>query len=65
VSNQPYSTTLNGANSIKTLFVTEGENLVSLFKLMKLFINNRLVVQNYAKNYGRKCVGLILEKKEY
>ena len=30
ISNQVYSTTLVGANPIKSLFVTEGENLVSI-----------------------------------
>ena len=66
MSNQVYSTTLGGANPLKSLFVTEGENLVSFFLINSIFnINNRLVVQDYVKNYGTKCVELTLEKKVY
>ena len=36
VSNNPYSTTYGGINPIKSLFVSEGENLVS-FYLNKIY----------------------------
>ncbi len=38
MSNQVYSTTLGGANPLKSLFVTEGENLVSFFLINSIFI---------------------------
>ncbi len=40
VSNQLYTTTLGGANPLKSLFVTEGENLVSIFFInIEIYIN--------------------------
>ncbi len=40
ISNQVYSTTLVGANPLKSLFVTEGENLVSTI-LNKFYLLNK------------------------
>ena len=40
VSNQLYTTTLGGANPLKSLFVTEGENLVSVFFInIEIYVN--------------------------
>lgn len=62
-SNHLYSTSLGGVNSLKSLFVTEGENLVIIFIL--IFLYNRLVVQNFVKIYGKRCDELILERRVY
>ena len=39
VSNNPYSTTYGGINPLKSLFVAEGENLVSTY------LNNNIIIQ--------------------
>lgn len=59
VSNQPYSS-INGmtSNSIKSLFVTEGESLVS-----DIINRNSLVVLATVKNSGMKCEEQTLERK--
>ncbi len=59
VSNQPYSS-INGmtSNSIKSLFVTEGESLVS-----DITNRNSLVVLAIVKNSGMKCEEQTLERK--